>query len=304
MKTTDLFKRYDKVLALNQANLMVEEGTIHGLFGANGAGKSTMIRILTGITKPDAGDVSIKGVDVVSDPVQARSICTPVVEIPLLYKKMRLYEMLEFYCEIGGVKDEEIDERIEEALYLTGTGDILNKRFGKMSLGQQHRSEVARAISTSNDILLMDEPFIGIDIDTKRRLKIHFRKWVKEEPGRAILFTSHNLMENEGFVDIITFLMNGRTMETGSVDHFKNKYLKPTFMFELDDINSGILELQKMEHVKIEKVEGNKIWLSLQNEYQVKEMIKKLSINDIGVNNFQREGSVEDVFSKLMEVPQ
>jgi ABC-2 type transport system ATP-binding protein len=203
---------------------------------------------------------------------------------------------------MAGVKKEEIDDRIAEAVFLTGTSDIIEKKFGKMSLGQQHRVEVARAIATANDILLMDEPFIGIDIDTKRRLKVHFKKWVREKPGRAIVFTSHNLMENEGFVDILTFIMKGRTVETGSVDHFKTKYLKPTFVFQLDDIENGILVLQAMKDVKIDKVEDGKVWISLTKEEILKEVNKSLALKDIGVLSFKREGSVEDVFSHISEV--
>lgn len=299
---TDLNKRYGKIQALDMANMAIEEGTIHGLFGANGAGKSTMIRIIMGITEPDSGMIELKGLDVIKRPVEARNYCTPVVEIPFLYKYMRLYDLLHFYCEISGIENEEIDDRIEEALHMTGTGGIIEKRFDKMSLGQQHRTEVARAIATANDILLMDEPFIGIDIETKRRLKIHFRKWVKAKPGRAILFTSHNLMENEGFVDVLTFLLNGRTMETGSVEHFKSKYLKPTFRFQLDNLEGGIVVIQTLPDVKIERFENDTVWVSLKKEDQVKTIIKSLSLKDIGVMNFDREGSVEDVFGSLMGV--
>jgi len=298
----NLFKRYGEIQALDGANLAVEEGKVHGLFGANGAGKSTMIRILTGVTQPDSGSVWLKGVDVVKEPTEARGYCTPIVEIPFLYKNMRLYDMLRFYCELKGTEDSEIDERMEEAVYLTGTGDIIEKRYGKMSLGQQHRSEVARAIATANDVLLMDEPFIGIDVDTKRQLKIHFKKWVKEKPGRAILFTSHNLMENEGFVDRLTFIMKGRTVETGTVDYFKSRYLKPTYIFHLDNIMEGILVIQTIGNIKVEKTEGSKVWVSLESEEQLKELNKTLTLKDIGILDIRREGSVEDVFSHIKEV--
>lgn len=300
----DLCKNYGEIKALDHADFSVEEGTIHGLFGANGAGKSTMIRIIIGITQPDSGFVNVKGLDVIREPDNARKFCTPVVEIPFLYKDMRLYDMLEFYCELNGIYGDEIDRKIEEALYLTGTGDILDKKYGQMSLGQQHRSEVARAIATANDIMMMDEPFIGIDIDTKRNLKIFLRKWVKEEPGRGIVFTSHNLMENEGLVDRLTFIMRGKTIETGTVDSFKSKHLKPTYVLTVDDTKTARDLITKTDHVRFDREEGNKIWVSLEKEETIKKLVSNLAINNVGVMGVERYGSVEDVFSKMVEVAQ
>lgn len=300
----DLCKEYGPIKALDNAHFSIEEGTIHGLFGANGAGKSTMIRIINGITKPDSGYVNVKGLDVIQEPDKVREFCTPVVEIPFLYKDMRLYDMLEFYCELNGIYGNEIDRRIEEALYLTGTGDILDKRYGRMSLGQQHRSEVARAIATANDILMMDEPFIGIDIDTKRNLKVFLRKWVKEKPGRGIVFTSHNLMENEGLVDELTFIMSGRTIETGTVESFKTKHLKPTFVMIVDNTDLAREMITKTDYARFDKEEGDKIWISFENDDDIKRLVKELAVNNVGINGIERSGSVEDVFSKMVEVAQ
>jgi ABC-type multidrug transport system ATPase subunit len=297
-----LCKTYGLIKALNHADFSVQEGEIHGLFGANGAGKSTMIRIIIGITKPDSGFINVKGIDVVNDPDKVREVCTPVVEIPFLYKDMRLFDMLDFFCELNGIYGDEKEMRIKEALYLTGTGDILDKRYGLMSLGQQHRSEVARAIATSNDIMMMDEPFIGIDIDTKRNLKIYLRKWVKEKPGRAIVFTSHNLMENEGLVDKLTFIMNGKTIETGTVDHFKSAHLKPTFILTVDNIEKARSIILKSDYARYDQEDKDKIWVSVEEEENVKKLIKELALEDIGVMGVERSGSVEDVFSKMVEV--
>ncbi|MCU0799908.1 MAG: ABC transporter ATP-binding protein [Candidatus Thermoplasmatota archaeon] len=299
--TRDLCKSYAKVKALDHVSLSIVEGSILGLFGANGAGKSTLIRVLSGITRPDSGSVMVKGVDVVQNPTLVRDVCSTIVEIPNFSKGMRLYDLLEYYYGLSGEEPSEMEERLKEAVYVTGTGDVLDKKFGRMSLGQQHRAEIARAIATSKDIMLLDEPFIGIDVETKKKLKDHFRKWVDERPGRAIIFTSHNLLENEEFVNSISFIKEGRIMDSGTLDYFKNKYLKASYVFEVDDISSAIITLQSLKDVQIDKFEGNNIYLTLKEEKMVKIVNKELSLRNVGILQFKRTGSVEDVFSHIME---
>lgn len=300
--TRGLSRNFGPIIALDRVSLDIYEGEVHGLFGANGAGKSTFIRVVTGIIPPSAGGIDLLGVDVVADPEAAREFATTIVEIPKLYKNMNLYEMLRFYCQFSGMEDSEVDDRILEALDITGCSDIVFKKFGKMSLGQQHRVEVARSIATARSILFMDEPFIGIDITTKMNLKRFFSEWVRKEPGRAVLFTSHNLLENEGFVDRLSFIDNGRIVESNTIDHFKRKYLKPRYSIELDDVTGGIIALQNMNGVKIEKFEGDTIYIEISKGGAVMDINMRLAEKEIGVLQMTRIGSMEDVFSAVSEV--
>lgn len=297
-----LNRRYGKIQALDNVSLRIGEGDIHGLFGPNGAGKSTLIRVLSGITQPDSGLASIKDLDVVGEPTRAREMCTTVVEIPMLYGNMRLYDLLMFFCSMNGMNRKEAEDSMMEAVHITSIGDIMDKRFSRMSLGQQHRVEVARAIATAKDIMLMDEPFIGIDIDSKKRLKDHFRRWVKEKKGRAIIFTSHNLLENEGLVNRVSFIFRGRLIDTGSIDEIKSRYLVAGYTLDVDDTSKAVSTLSGLQGVRIEKVEGKRIWLLLEDDGLLLEVNRSLAGSGVCINQLQRSGSMEDVFTKLLEV--
>lgn len=297
-----LTKAYGRIMALDNVDLDIYEGEIHGLFGANGAGKSTFIRVATGVTAPDSGTIEVLGVDVVADHDAVRDRCTTIVEIPMIPPQMVLYDILKFYCRVAGVPGAEIKERIAEAVSVTGVGDILFKKFGRMSLGQQHRVEVARGIATAGDLLMMDEPYIGIDIGTKRVLKNYFRSWVREREGRGVVFTSHNLLENENFVDRLTFIKDGRIVETDRLGAFKSKYLKTRFSLEMDDFEKGVGLVETMGIGRIEEREGNSIILQLENEDDIKRIHRELTLGGVCVEQMKRLGSIEEIFSTLTEV--
>ena len=300
--TRGLRKNYKKIKALDDVSIRILEGEIHGLFGPNGAGKSTLIRVISGITRPDSGSARIKDLDVLKYPTRAREYCTIIVEIPKLYAHMKLYDLLMYFCSVNGMGKEEAEERILEAVDVCSIGDILRKKFANMSLGQQHRVEVARAIATSRDIILMDEPFIGIDIDTKRRLKEYFRNWVRKEKGRSILFTSHNLLENEGFVNRISFIFNGGIRDTGSVSDIKAKYLKAGFTLEVDNPKRAVEIISGLEGVEVDKVEEGRVYVLMEDEKLMKEVNQNLLGADVMITQLSRTGSMEDVFSQLVEV--
>ncbi|MGA1822507.1 MAG: ABC transporter ATP-binding protein [Thermoplasmatota archaeon] len=297
-----LRKTYGRVTALDNVDLDIYEGEIHGLFGANGAGKSTFIRVVTGITAPDSGSIEVLGMDVVSDHDTVRGLCTTIVEIPMIPPEMILYDILAFYCRVAGIVEDDIRERIAEAVSVTGIGDIMFKKFGKMSLGQQHRVEVARGIATAGDLLMMDEPFIGIDIGTKRELKNYFRSWVREKDGRGVVFTSHNLLENENFVDRLTFIKNGRIVETDRLSAFKTKYLKTRFSIEMDDIEKGVDLINEMNLGAIESQEGNSLIIQLQDEEMIKRINREMALRGVCVEQVVRLGNIEEIFSTLTEV--
>lgn len=299
IQTIDLSKRYGNIQALDKVKLKISEGDIHGLFGANGAGKSTCIRVLTGITEPDSGDIDLVGVNVIDDPVSAREHCSTIVEIPKVHGSQTAYELLMFYGQLEGDPVEDVKDRVYEAARLTGLGELLNKKFGKMSMGQQHRTEVARAIVANKPIMMMDEPFVGIDVESKKNLKDHFKKWVKAEKGRCIIFTSHNLLENEGFVNKMSFIAQGKIIDTGTVSSFKRKYLKSMYIIEVDNVTDAIVELQKLKNVKVVGLENETIKLNLKSDKDMKAVTKALAIKDIGIIKVDKQGTMEDVFAKL-----
>lgn len=295
-------KIYGPIRALDNVHLDIYPGEIIGLFGPNGAGKSTLIRVISGITKPDAGELNVKGINVIKDPHLVRNECTNIVEVPNFLKKKTLYDILSFYSQLGGIEPADMEERIFASAYSVGMGDNLFKNFGKMSLGQQHRAEVARALVSNNDILLMDEPFIGIDIETKKRLKDFFKNWIKQKPERVIIFTSHNLLENEDFVKRLSVLVEGRLVDKGTVFDLKQKYLRSKFNLKVDDTAKAIITLQDLDYVTIDSFIGNDIVIILESPEMMKAVNKALALDDIGVLKFDQEGTMEDVFTSITGV--
>jgi len=184
-----LTKRFGYKKALNQVNLGVKKGEFLALFGPNGAGKTTLIRILSSLMRPTSGDVLVAGYDSRSEGEDLRRIIGVISHSTFLYDNLTAFENLKFYGRMYDVKD--LKERIEEVLEMVGLRDRINDSVQTFSRGMQQRLSVARAILHQPDVLLLDEPFVGLDQNGLEALKGILEGF--REGGKTAVMTSHNL---------------------------------------------------------------------------------------------------------------
>jgi len=208
--------RQGPVQVLHGVSFQVERGEIFGLIGANGSGKSTMIRILSTLLLADGGQVRIFGLDVVADSAKVRALINRVSADPSFFRNMSTMENLLFFGRVYGLSPAEIKRRVP--VILARLGFEPSKASDKMihlSRGQQQKIAVARSFLTSPVLMLLDEPTTGLDPRSKRDVQAFIRD-VRAEHEATVLLTTHDMEEAELLCDRIAFIAGGRIVAEGT----------------------------------------------------------------------------------------
>jgi ABC-2 type transport system ATP-binding protein len=213
LEAAQVEKRYGEVTALRGVSLRVAAGSACGLVGPNGAGKSTLLRIVCGLARPDAGEVRVAGADPFRDPVAARSTLGCVPELPPLFELLTGMEQLLWVGRIRRVPDPLLTHRIRELGTALQLGDALSRRISTYSKGMRQKLAFVAALVHDPRILVLDEPFDGVDPLATRVMKAVIRQFV--DAGAAVLLSSHMLPLVEDLCDAFAVLSNGRVVFEG-----------------------------------------------------------------------------------------
>jgi ABC-2 type transport system ATP-binding protein len=204
------------VRVVDDVSFEIRRGEIYGVIGANGSGKSTLIRILSTLLLPDAGRVSVFGIDVVREPLRVRALINRVSADPSFFKNMSVVENLRFFGRVYSLSPEEIDARVPELLARLGLEwERALAPMSELSRGQQQKVAVARCFMTTPVLMLLDEPTTGLDPRSKREVQTFVRD-ARREHDATILLTTHDMEEAELLCDRIAFLAGGRIVAEGS----------------------------------------------------------------------------------------
>jgi ABC-2 type transport system ATP-binding protein len=208
-----LTKSYGQTHAVRDLSFRVDRGEIVGFLGPNGAGKSTTMKILSGYLPADAGEVRIAGFDIFGESLKARSRIGYLPENVPLYPEMRVGEYLSYRASLKGVRARRIAEKVEDALDLCHLGHVRRQLIGTLSKGYRQRVGLADALVNEPDILILDEPTIGLDPNQIREV----RSLIKGLAARhTILLSSHILSEVEMTCNRVLILDKGRIVATGT----------------------------------------------------------------------------------------
>ncbi|MEM4513199.1 MAG: ATP-binding cassette domain-containing protein [Ignisphaera sp.] len=217
--------RKNKVVeALNSVTFHVDKGTIHALLGPNGAGKTTMIKILATLLLPDEGIAKVLGFDVVKEADEVRRRIGVVLDVAKgFYSSLSGYENLVFYGLLKGLSFSYARRRTREVLELVGLEamDASKRSYHTYSLGMRARLAMAKALLTEPELLLLDEPTLGLDVESARTVRKLMVELAKE--GRTILVTGHNMFEIEQIADRITIIDKGRVIANGAPQELKDR---------------------------------------------------------------------------------
>ena len=204
-----LTKRYGAHTAVEDLTLNIRDGLIYGFLGANGAGKSTTLGMLTGALAPSAGKIVIDGLDLAEKPIEARRKIGYLPEIPPLYPEMTACEFLRFVARARGIAKKEQDAAISAAMEKTGVSDVQNRILGKLSKGYRQRVGIAQAILGEPEILVLDEPTVGLD----PAQIVEIRALIRALGTRhTIVFSSHILSEVQLLCDRVFIIDHGRLL--------------------------------------------------------------------------------------------
>ncbi len=217
----DLTKKYGDFAALTDLNLTVPRGVLYGLLGPNGAGKTTALRIIAGILQATAGTATVGGYDVRKEPELAKSRLGFIPDRPFIYEKLTGAEFLRFVAGLYGQNGNEIDRRIDELLgvwELTAWRDELLEAY---SHGMKQKLIISSALIHRPEVIVVDEPLVGLDPKAARMLKDIFRGFVKR--GGTILMSTHTLEVAEALCDRIAIIQSGRIRAEGTMEDLRRE---------------------------------------------------------------------------------
>lgn len=216
----NLNKAFNGKEIINKLNMTVEQGSIYGFLGANGAGKTTVFKLMTGLLQPLSGEIEILGMDLSVNQNEILRNSGTLIETPIFYDHISARENLEIHLAYIGLSYSK--EEIEQTLIKVGLLNLGNKPVSEFSLGMRQRLGIARAIIHRPKLLILDEPINGLDPVGIREMRDLFLNLIKE--GMTIIISSHILSEIEHVADTIGVLVNGNIVEEVSIKAIQQQY--------------------------------------------------------------------------------
>ena len=219
----NITKTFGKKIAVDDLSFCAEPGVITGLIGGNGSGKSTTMRMIATLLKQDSGTIEINGIDTIKDPVGARKQIGILLGGDVsLYDRLTARENIMYFASLQNVTPPDAEVRLNELSKLLGMEDFLDRRVAGFSRGMRQKVAFARSIIHDPDILLLDEPSTGLDINSIKDVQ-DFILFCKERK-KTILLSTHNAHEMETLCDNIVFIEEGRIIADGKKDELLKKH--------------------------------------------------------------------------------
>ena len=283
-----------------QSNFQVEKGEVVGFLGPNGAGKSTTMKIITGFMAPTSGQVEVEGFDVFETPLEVKKRNGYLPELPPVYGDMKVSEYLKFCAEIKGVASRKLKESVADDLAKTSLEDFAGRLIQNLSKGYKQRVGLAQALVSDPEILILDEPTVGLDPTQV----VEMRKLIAGLRGNhTIVLSTHILPEVQANCDRIIIINEGKivtsdTLENISKTESSSCRISITVARQHDKL---VDELNKLSVVTTVRLNGKKIEVEMpQSEESVEQLAEKVVSSGAGLLEFKVESSnLEDIFIRL-----
>jgi ABC-2 type transport system ATP-binding protein len=301
----NLQKRYGTVEAVKDISLSVESGEIFGLLGPNGAGKTTTIRCLCTLTKPDSGKVEVSGISVIEQPKLARQRLGYVAQEVALDKVLTGRELLQLQAALYHLPKVTSKKRIEDVIEVLGLGEYADKKTGSYSGGIRRRLDLAAGLLHQPDVLVLDEPTVGLDIESRFVVWDLLRKL--REAGTTVLITSHYLEEIDALANRVAIIDKGVVIAEGTPSQLKDnvggdritlRIQEFSPMAEAEKAKNMLQNLPFVQEVIINSAQGNSLNLVVTPQSDALMSIQQ-SLKDLGLPTFgiaQSRPSLDDVY--------
>jgi len=296
-----------EILALDRVSLEILPGELFGLLGPNGAGKTTLIKILATLLAPTSGRAFVAGVDVVENPVEVRRHINMVTGGETSgYGLLTVEENLWMFAQFYGIPSREARRRIRELLSLVGMADRAKTKVYHLSSGMRQKMNIVRGFLTEPEILFLDEPTLGLDVQTARTIRDFIRQWLWDHPNRTILLTTHYMHEAEELCDRVAIIDHGKILACAPPGELK-KSLKQEAVFRLylAGLSDGKILVEGMPGIRAlaQRVEDGRLALDLilaEEEALVRVLSKLQAAGGKLVELRKEEPTLEDVFLALV----
>ncbi|EGB94147.1 ABC transporter, ATP-binding family protein [Clostridium sp. D5] len=307
IEVKNLVKKYGSHLAIDHLNFKIEKGKIYGFLGPNGAGKSTTMNIMTGYLGATEGEVLINGHDILKEPEEAKKHIGYLPELPPLYTEMTVQEYLDFTAELKGISRDKRESSVEEVLKLAKLMDVRGRLIRNLSKGYRQRVGLAQAVLGFPDIIILDEPTVGLDPKQIIEIRELIRKLAKDH---TVILSSHILAEVREVCDYIMIISKGRLVASDTPDNLEHlmddsetvEILAKTEPSRLREILSSVNEISG---IKTEKRADGTTYATLEVK-EHKDIREKVFFAFAGANcpllmlNTNR-ASLEEIFLELTQ---
>ena len=226
LKIINLSKNFGENKVLDNINFEVPEGTIFGLLGPNGAGKTTLLRIINRIYLANEGRILWKDIKISDEFIAKNTAYLP--EERGLYPKMTVIDNIKYFAQIRGLKnDKNLDKKIREFMEDLSISDKNNVQLQKLSKGMQQKIQIIASLLHNPDLIMLDEPFSGLDPINSQKLKFILKDLAKK--GKTVVFSSHRMEQVEELCQEIALINKGKVVLNGKVDQIKEKYKESVY---------------------------------------------------------------------------
>ncbi len=306
--TPDEEESLGPVTALDGVSLQIREGELFGLLGPNGAGKTTLIKILATLLLPTSGQALVAGHDVTRDPFPIRQRINMVSGgetsgYGLLTARENIWMFSQFY----GVPSKVSKARIDELMHIFGLWDKRDAKVRMLSTGQRQKMNMIRGFVTGPDILFLDEPTLGLDVNAARVIREYVMNWVRGQAGKTVLLTSHYMAEADQMCDRIAIIDKGKILACDTPANLKRMIrTETTFQLEVDTIRdtTSFMSLQGVKNFSHkDDISKNRSHLTfiLEDEGPVAEILSSITSQGAKVHSLQKsEPTLEDVFISMV----
>ena len=218
-------KKRGDIHAVQDVSFTCRPGQIYGLLGANGAGKTTTLRMLATLLKPSSGTAVVAGHDTVAEPEQVRARVGFLAASTALYGRLSAREMIAYFGRLNGMPDDAIRARIDVLSRELDMHDFLDRRCDKFSTGMKQKTSIARTLVHDPEVMIFDEPTLGLDVMTARAIV----KFVRDcrDRGKTVIYSTHVMSEVEKLCDVIGIIHDGRLVTEGTLPQLRERFGEP-----------------------------------------------------------------------------
>jgi len=300
IEVRDLQKSYGDLLAVNQVSFSVKQGTVFGLLGPNGAGKSTTISCISGLLKPTAGSIVVDGFDLASDAVKAKASLGIVPQELAIYEDLSARDNLAYWGAAYGLKGDKLKQRVAHVLNRIGLTDRANELPKQYSGGMKRRLNFGCGLVHEPRILLLDEPTVGVDPQSRERL---FDLVCEEKSkGTCVLYTTHYMEEAEKLCDELAIIDHGKIIAAGTLRELQaefggNDIIQLSVSFDTARVEQAVAEL----HAEILSLNSEVLMIAIKDgARQLPAVLQGISATGADIHDTRlSEPNLESLFLKL-----
>ena len=307
IKVSNLSKKYGDHYAVKNLSFEIEKGKVYGFLGPNGAGKSTTMNIMTGYIAASAGDVEIDGHDILKEAEEAKKCIGYLPEMPPLYQDMTVKEYLDFVAELKKVAKAERKKQVEEVMKKTFITDMQGRLIKNLSKGYKQRVGLAQAMIGNPDVIILDEPTVGLDPKQIIEIRELIRELKKEH---TVILSSHILSEVAEVCDEIMIIAKGRLVASGSADNLlkelgSSNTIELTAKGSKKEVSEIIKSIDGVKSCTVDNAAGGCVecFISYDDNKEIRDdLCKKLVSKNIYIYRLLNNSkSLEDIFLELTD---